>query len=279
MLWLNVCLEKIKYLISSESVENLTYAALECRLAIERVCYERLKNAHDYISHDDIRKWQPGDVVKTLLREVDTHIASGFTVSMSPVSVSTEKELSQADVEALEYIHVGTQVGFDPQKFGKLWNALSSFLHVKVPNDKDEKIQPYGDPTKLRKKIDEAIEDLERLSKGTLISSGLGEAVSFTCHCGSLNRRRAALLKHGQIVSCINPECPERWVVESDGNEIGFRWKKISITCHGCSEPTDFPEKEVLNIGLNRTANFTCRCGATNHVAWRLMQAPPPTSS
>ena len=60
----------IEQLLADETPQNLTYVAVECRLAIEKLCYDRLKIAHDYIAHDDLRRWRPGDVVNALIREV-----------------------------------------------------------------------------------------------------------------------------------------------------------------------------------------------------------------
>jgi hypothetical protein len=47
----------IEKLLAEETPQSITYAALECRLAIEKVCYERLKVVHDYIAHEDLRGW------------------------------------------------------------------------------------------------------------------------------------------------------------------------------------------------------------------------------
>ena len=83
MINLDAIIETVEGLLAQSSAQATTYAALECRLAIEKVCYERLKIAHDYIAHDDLRRWQPRDVVETLIAEVDGRIDSGFTLSIS----------------------------------------------------------------------------------------------------------------------------------------------------------------------------------------------------
>jgi len=77
----------IEKFLDENTQASLTYAALECRLAIERICYERLRIAHDYISHDDLKKWQPQDIVKTLIQEVDGGAAETRTISISKESL------------------------------------------------------------------------------------------------------------------------------------------------------------------------------------------------
>ena len=143
MLWLKTYTEQIQSLVAEGTPRSLTYAALEARLAIERVCYERLKIAHDYISHADIKKWQPQYIVTTLIQEVDTNIARSFTLSMSkaPVKEGDRRE----DLAEHEYIEIGRQVGFDPVRLGKLWNALGNFLHVRLPKTKSDNMTFYGD--------------------------------------------------------------------------------------------------------------------------------------
>ena len=111
----------IEGLLAQCTPQGATYAALECRLAIERICYERLRVAHDYISHEDLRRWQPKDVVNTLLAEVDGNIASTFTLSMGREPINpASTELATDDFEDVEWIEIGTQAGFDPKKLGKL---------------------------------------------------------------------------------------------------------------------------------------------------------------
>lgn len=274
MWWLKTNIERISKLRAESSKESLTYAALECRLAIERVCYERLSLAHDYISHDDIRRWQPKDIVNILIQEVDSTIASSYTFSIGKEPISKEGDRTQEECEAIEYVQVGSQVGFDPKKMGELWHAVSSFLHVKVPKKKDDSVTEYGNPDALVKKIDEVLVELERLSEGTLIASGLGETVSFTCWCGTTNVRRASLLNDNQTINCVNQNCYERWKVEINGSEIGFVRKEINIACRSCSVKNPLPEKPLSELKRGQAGEFICsECGKTNFFMWRLYSA------
>lgn len=79
MIKLKPTISQIQKLLKENTEASVTYAALECRLAIERICYERLRLAHDYISHDDLTKWQPSGIVRTLIQELDAHAAATRT--------------------------------------------------------------------------------------------------------------------------------------------------------------------------------------------------------
>jgi hypothetical protein len=61
----------IQNLVGEGSESHIRYAALECRLAIEEICYERLRLAHKYIPIDKIRTWQPPKLLKFLFEEVE----------------------------------------------------------------------------------------------------------------------------------------------------------------------------------------------------------------
>lgn len=196
-------------------------------------------------------------------------------MSSDPIPNDSD-DLSQSDFENKEYKAIGTQVGFDPKRLGKLWYALSNFLHVKVPTSKEDRQSIYGDPTILRWKLDEVLKELDRLSQGTLIMSGFGETVSFSCDCGATNKRRSKLLKDGQLVSCINPKCPETWTVSFENNDFFFSTNTISVDCRQCQKTYTFPRKTMLDLRLDKVAHFDCDCGEKNYVKWQLMQAKNP---
>ena len=274
MINLQPSIEKIENLLNENTDSSMTYAALECRLAIERICYERLRLAHDYISHDDLKKWQPRDIVKTLIQEVDKNVATTFTlsVSTSPLPEGSAPP-TREDYEAMEFLPVGTQIGFNPNQLGSLWNALAKLaLHISLPAHKDDLVGSYGDIEAIRKKVVEAVEEIKKIDEGTLMFSGLGEEVSFDCSCGSKNKRRLELLKDGQIISCINPDCQESFgYVEKD---MMFGRRTFEIVCRACDRKRDIPKKMVEKLRNDQHIHFDCEgCGETIYVSWRPMQA------
>lgn len=268
----------IESLLAQGTPQSVTYAALECRLAIEKICYDRLKIAHDYISHNDLRRWQPRDVVDTLIAEVDGRIASTFTLSISsrPVDETSPPETAE-DYEKIEWVEVGTQVGFDPKRLGNLWHSLSGLaLHVRVPKSKEDIIPDYGDEQDIRKKVEETLVELRGLADGTLLSSGLGEEVSFTCECGRLNKRRAELLKDGQTVTCVGFDCPQSYRVSIDASDISFVPRNALIKCE-CGKEVRVPTRTLERLKSDQVLNIECECGVHTKVAWRLGQARSKT--
>jgi len=269
---LNDSIETIERLLKEDSQASLTYAALECRLAIERICYERLRVVHDYIAPEDLKKWQPHHVIRVLIDQVDPSVTKSFTLSISKDPLpdgSTTTTLEE--FKSIDYIPVGTQTGFDPKKIGGLWHALSrEALHLSLPSNSGDTIRQYGDSDQIRAKVLETLQEIRRIHKGSLISSGLGGEVSFQCFCGVRNKRKASLLKDGQTVSCISPNCSESYTYTEDDSSFGRR--SLLIVCRKCEYKVDIPRGLVEKLRTDQRIYFDCDCGETISIEWRPMQ-------
>lgn len=242
----------------------LTYAALEARFALERVCYERLRIAHSYISHSDLRTWKPQHVVQTVMEMVDANIASDWTLNIG----------SEPGDHPPNYIPVGTQKGFDPKYINQLWQAVSSFLHCALPRDTKAPIEHYAAEMKLRSKLEEVLRELDRISEGIMIGALVLEKVSFDCVCGQRNSRSMASLKHNDIINCIKEGCKEQFRAEKVAEEFFFERRKIPVSCYKCGCQHGLPYREVTEMSKATEGwEFNCRgCGLGNVFMWQLRQ-------
>lgn len=269
MINLDPVIERIGTLLDEDTDQSVTYAALEARLALERVCYDRLRQRHDYISQEQLRRWQPGAVVNTLIKEVDEHLGETLTLSTSKSPVEHDENL-----EDLDYVVVGTEIGFKPRRISELWNALAKLaLHAHLPEHRNDAIPAYGDRARIREKVEEVQSELRRLAKGTMTFSGLGEEVKFECSCGELNKRRAGLLREGQHVLCLNPDCKQTWKVSREDDGFGFEQVTVPVDCEACRATNHMPWRFFLDMRHDQVGSFSCHCCRhKNYVQWRLMQ-------
>lgn len=213
-------------------------------------------------------------MVTTLMNEVDSHVADTMTLQIgkSPAGSGVKPEDD-------EYVELGTQIGFNAKRIAKQWQALAKLaLHVKLPENKDEQMPDYGDRDQIKAKVEEVLAEFQRLSEGTMAFSGVGEEVSWDCQmCGEKNKRRAALLRPGQRVFCINPDCDASWTVKKEGSEIGFQGETCDFACEACGHVKVLPWRfffEKLKFGDR--AVFDCReCNHRNYIEWRLSQVAP----
>ena len=276
MLNLKPTIDKITSLLEEDTDQSATYAALEARLALEKICYHRLRHQHDYISHAEIKRWQPGAVINTLLTNVDPQVTETRTLSTSKHPVEQNSTLKNQD-----YVELGTEVGFNAKNIAKMWQALSRLaLHVRLPQHVDDDIPEYGNKVTIRKKVEEVLKELKRLSASTMTTSGIGTEVHFDCDCGSRNKRRASFLTHGKSVCCINPDCFGSWTVEENGNDFYFAPQMVTIRCNNCSHPNNLHLRDVMRLEKNTLSKFPCdKCGEIMGIRWQLMQARFQTAS
>lgn len=95
MIDINKRIAIIESLLAEGSIQSLTYAALECRLTIETICYERFLIAHDYIADADLKGWQPASVVKQVSQEANDLIDQGFELFISTTPVKEGVDLQR----------------------------------------------------------------------------------------------------------------------------------------------------------------------------------------
>lgn len=262
-------IETIEGLLAEGSPQSITYAALECRLTIEQICYQRLSLAHDYISHDDIKKWQPRDVVRTLIQEVDPSVVSSLEVSIGEKS---SKYYDDNPSEKVEYKEIGKQVGFDAKKMGTLWNALSHVsLHVQIPKSKNDNVVRYKNTDKAKRKIEECLCEFKLIAETTLMLVGFGPDVSFDClGCDTINKRKLEMLDEGQVVNCINFDCDESYFFRKNAEDIQFERRKSEFLC-SCGSKQSMSHNYLSKLKNQETRFFDCEnCGTRVEVGWRL---------
>lgn len=147
-------------------------------------------------------------------------------------------------------------------------------MHARLPEDRSSDIPDYGDKARIRAKVEEVVRELERLAKGTMTFSGLGEEVSFDCTCGQKNKRKACLLKSGRSISCFNPKCGRSFVVEIEDDGISFVLESAQIPCAACGAVTLAPRRELLKMKYEEAKIVECKtCGHANRIMWILARA------
>lgn len=255
-------IELIEGLLLDDTEQSLTYAALESRLTLEYLCYERFKSVYAYLSLNDLKNWQPKHVVKQVSEEIDPHIAEEFTLSISKKPISGTWPTKLEEFESMEYLPVGTQSGLNLNQMHKLWNRLSSVaLHIPVPSIASGQLQIYQDKERIRKKVESTIRLLSKI-KGNLLMSGPFEKVfSFDClACGMTAKRPLKSLETPTVVNCINPNCIESYVLAPCGEseDIEITRRVIRFMCHGCNDELEVPSSYFRDLKFEQQLNIKC---------------------
>lgn len=270
MIDIKSAIENIESLVSEDTDRSLTYAALECRLLIERICYDRLRFLREYISDEDLKGWQPGAIVKTLIQEIDPGVGLDTTLSISELPADDD---SHADPSTLKYVVIGTQVGINAKILRDYWNALSNTaLHASIPKGKHSHLPAYGSKIKIKSKVESCLQELRRLGRQTISTSPLSSTISYQCVCGRTNKRQLAMLYDGKVTTCTNHECKERYSYSSEDKSFDRMQKEVK--CGHCSKEFYIQEHAIMSLERGKSFQAQCPwCSGFIVVAWRLYQA------
>ena len=181
----------IERLFQEDTDQSLTYAALECRLTLEYLCYERFKLTYSYLSQDDLKNWVPKDVVKQVSEDVDDNIDKEFTLSISTQPTDGKNFKTKEDFEALEYVALGTQSALNLNEVHSLWHGVSNVaLHLPIPNISSGELTIYQNKERIRKKVQSVIDFLRSITGNLLMAGPLGEVFSFDCFAYGMKIKR-----------------------------------------------------------------------------------------
>jgi hypothetical protein len=260
-------IKTIEGLVEQNTDASLTYAALECRLTLEYLCYERFNFYHDYLSEKDLKKWQPRDVVKQISEEIDEFVSKGFTLSIAVCDKSKK-------IEDLDYEFLGKQSELPLRNLHKLWNGLSNVaLHISIPS-KDSTMSVYGEADTIRQKIYDVLNLLKSFD-GNLFMFGPREQV-FTFECVScsmpIKRPVSKITEAGVVANCINPECDESYLLiptQEDAADFNIVRRIFKFQCEGCKEAIEVPSNYFEGLRFNQELNVNCQCGFQTTVIMR----------
>ena len=120
-------LERARTWLQDPTAEAIRCAALEVRLLIEELTYEKLRAASDIIPPAVLKTWQPPQAVKALL-EFDEFADQSFEVQVG-------EHPTDSDAEQV-WLSLGSHHALTLQWIRKNYNKVGSLLHAPQPGDK-----------------------------------------------------------------------------------------------------------------------------------------------
>lgn len=273
MLDISKRIELIKSLLKEDTEQSLTYAALESRLTLEYLCYERFKLYFSYLSETDLKNWQPKHIIKQISDEIDNNVSSELSISISDEKIDGRLPKQKEEFESIEYTPLGTRPELKLNKLHHLWNGVSNVaLHIPVPSIKSPNISVYGDKDKIRKKVNDVITFLLDIKGNLLVGGCFGEDFSFNCLvCRTKIKRPVSSLKDKNVLSCINPKCQESYVIQRDKHdEFEIIRSIIKFSCCRCNEDLEVPIRVFKDLRFNQVLRI--RCGTCSHLSEVIMR-------
>lgn len=266
-------IERAKKIVESGDVDQLRYACLELRFALERIAYQKLQLRLDHITIEEIGAWQPRRAMERLMELVDEYLTGDSVLQAAPEKVPGQ----EADKE--DFVTVGTTKGVNPKDIGKHWQKLGSFLHATVPKRKGD-LSRDPDEKKLRRYLNEVISYIEDVTS-TGFDAYFSQNVTFQCDkCGQNIVRSSTLIKDQDVVQCQNPNCNASFIAYKKQDQFSFERYQLHFDCLSCKERTFFDSNDMLKLEREKLHQFSCRnCGKRYQVHWILRAEPVPTKS
>ncbi|MFC4725372.1 hypothetical protein AB6B38_09525 [Glycocaulis abyssi] len=274
-MFLSSYISRIEELLESGDADKLTYAALEARLALERICYEILKINIQHVDGNTREKWQPKPLINSLQETVDPYITSPKIISISKTPCEEDRNLTKEEFEQYDYVEIGRTAGIDLKKFNSIYQSLGSYLHTRMPRPETIEISRYPVNDKTKEKIIEALYLIKHHNEATNVQIGaFGETTSFKCLCGTVNTRIINGIKKSPALKCVNTECLHKWkVTVSDEGDIEWKTPLVELVCknNNCKSVNQATHGQIFAIHKGKFHSWSCgSCGTEHLVGWGL---------
>lgn len=248
------CLARAKARLASSDPADVRYAALELRMCIEAITYDKLAAYATRLPTDVLSKWQPRQAVAALL-ELEDGAGQEYRLAFGRTR------------ESLQYI--GEHRTFDLRWLGKHYHKLGNLLHVPNRNALNAAANAECDPQTRRAYLREVLIECERVAASSVIST-LAVQVGFTCQaCGQKVLANAASSERRGHVDCLMPDCGARHTVtRKDDGSLYFALSGHDLRCQSCGVGIFVPTKQLLPEHV-----FACtQCGRRHKLVeqvWR----------
>lgn len=249
------CMARAQALLAEATPESLRYAALELRLCIEALTYEKLRAFSKMVPEEVLSTWQPPQAVKALLE---------FEPNADKTFILYAGRQDKPGEPAKEMKYVGTHSSVRVTWLRKHYNKLGNLLHA--PAAGNPKPQ---DLTALKGYLTEVVQDLQEPLQSSITGGTIRDVFSFDCsQCSKPIIVNAETVRKKHKAVCLNPQCKAEYFAEvSDTGQATFHLMVTTFECaaEGCDGLAQI-ENRKLEIGTE----FSCpKCGLKHVIAER----------
>lgn len=212
--------------LSAGDETRLKFAALELRMAIEAVTYERAQSYREEIPQSEYRTWQPKKVMQVLV-DIEPSADKGSSIAFALEEVP--------GVAAKEMTSLGAEKVFSLRAIKEHYDALGSYLHIPTVRQLEESGGP--DLPKLRKRCLAIIELLDDVLSSPIFNINFGMFSFIACmnpDCRKPVRTRLPAGQDALAVDCLECGMGYELSVAADGQ---CTWRPVleEIPCPGPS--------------------------------------------
>lgn len=244
-------LDRARAQLATGQAEHLKYAALELRMAMEALTYDRAQAYAAELPPSEYDMWQPKRLLQQLL-DIDP-----LTDQDSTISYGIEEKYGTLPVVMNA---LGSEKVLNLAVLKKHYDALGSHLHM--PTIKQLSQGKGPDAAKLAKRCSEIANFIADVLASSVFNSTLGVFAQMPCgECGAMIRKRMPSGLKSVEAGCF--ECQASYTLESDGEgQVTWKPQQHELRCRlpGCDTPAVIWDHE-----LEPGRQWTCRkCSSTN---------------
>jgi hypothetical protein len=229
-------LKNSNILLESNADKELTFAALELRMAMEAITYDRAIAYKDEFPPSEYATWQPRKVLLMLL-EIDPN-----TDKDSAISFGLEEK---SGVPASKMTHLGRETVLNLSTLKRHYDALGNYLHI--PSLKQSNSGKTHNFVKLRQRCDEIAQYISEVLTSKVFNCTLGNFTSIECEeCGKTIRKRITPETTKFEVECYSCQASYTVTEEADNK---YMWspqqQKIECVSSDCNDTAILWRKEI----------------------------------
>lgn len=257
-------LARAKEELATNDDQRLKYAALELRMTMEDITYDRAVAFKDEFPESEYDTWQPKKVMAVLL-EIDHYADKDSSLA---IGIEDTPGVPATHMETL-----GSEKVLNMTTIKGHYDALGSYLHVQtIKQLKSLKTLDYA---KIRKRCEDIAAYCEQVLASSVFNVMFNVYGEIEC-CGQKIRKR---MPHGvEKVTANCSKCGARYDVVDIGNDkIEFQRQQTELKCQGPScETTIWPNSHEVKIGRA----WTCEtCHGRNRLVLGVAYEPPSSST
>ncbi|WP_188013643.1 hypothetical protein [Photobacterium damselae] len=208
--------------LSSSSDYRLKYAALELRMAMEAITYDRALAYKNEFPPSEYETWQPKKVLMVLL-EIDSNadINSTISIGIQPDSHTLPETMRLLGTEKIFTLKM--------LMLKKHYDALGSYLHI--ISMKQSRTGGVQNMNKLRRRCEEIYQFLDEALLSPVFNMTLGNFSSLPCQeCGKTIRKRIPHSFNEPILaSCFN--CKAQYKLTNGGGSVCWTLSQHELQC------------------------------------------------
>jgi hypothetical protein len=240
-------LESAQRELSTNDDSRLKFAALELRMSLEALTYERAQLYKRELTETQIKTWQPRQLLKILI-DIDPFVDLSSTISFGIEGVDgSPPEKMQS---------LGAEIVLSIKDIKKYYDTLGSYLHT--PTIEQGMIRESSSPNKIRNRCCEIASIIKSVISSPVFNIDFRSKTTLECfECGNEIVRTMPPNSDELKVNCLNEKCFASYIVkELPDRQVNWEpmYDKLPCSNPNCDEKQLIWKRE-FSLGVNWSCN------------------------